>query len=405
MLRQSLPYGAAMGLLLLGACAKPPEVARCIAPEDNSVHHFVRAMENLGREDLEAAGRKLDRALYCDDTYAPAHAARALLYAMQSAGHADAAYREADTERALEALEQAEDLASTPEARFVHHTTAIRVFFRIRGKDWLEQAEQHFDKSRELIVDETALPYYEGHEAASYFMGLAYFRGVYRFDRARDLFRAVLDAKPGGRWHAGADAHWRQADKVARATAGITIGDVGRKIALQEQTSRGDLAALLVDELKIEKLFAGRIPSGSSTGKQQAPFTPADVLQHPFKQEVLALMKWQVRGLEPQFDHTTQAYLFHPELPVTRKELAIVLEDVLIRLTGDDALASKFLGHSTSPFPDVLPTAAWFNAVMTVVTRNLMEPELSGEFRPGMPADGAEVLLAVRILRQRLDLS
>ena len=89
---------------------------------------------------------------------------------------------------------------------------------------------------------------------------------------------------------------------------------------------------------------------------------------------------------------------------MSRKALAIVLEDVLIKLTGNDNLASEFLGQPTSPYPDVGPTVSWFNAVMTVVTRNLMETTLAGEFRPNDPADGAEVLLATRVLKQRLNL-
>jgi hypothetical protein len=52
----------------------------------------------------------------------------------------------------------------------------------------------------------------------------------------------------------------------------------------------------------------------------------------------------------------------------------------------------------------VTPTVSWFNAAMTAVTRNLMETELSGEFRPDESADGAEVLLATRMLKQRLNL-
>ncbi len=235
-------------------------------------------------------------------------------------------------------------------------------------------------------------------------MGMAYFKGAHDFSRARDLFRQVLDTKRDSKWHEKADTAWRQADKVSRATAGLTVGNVGRKIALQEEVSRGDLAALFIDELKIDKLFAGRIPVASQAKQRQADFTPADVLKHQFKQEILTLMKWNVRGLEPEYDATTKANLFHPDKAVSRKALAIALEDVVIKLTGDEKLASKFLGQSTSPFPDVTPTVSWFNAVMTSVTRNLMEAGLSGEFRPDDAADGAEVLLATRMLKQRLNL-
>jgi tetratricopeptide (TPR) repeat protein len=362
-------------------------------------------MENLDAGKLDDARSKLERALYCDHTYGPLYSGQALLAAMQATRHTDKAYKQADIKRAQEVLEQAKRRSKSPEDRFVYHTTAIRVFTVLRNANWLEEAMDHWQRSQELKVDEAKIVYYEGREAATYFMGLGYLRGAHDFSRARALFRQVLDAKRDGRWHAKADAAWNKADKVSRATAGLTMRNVGKTIALQDEVSRGDLAALLIDELQLEKLFAGRMPIKSQVDKQRAPFTPADVMEHPLKQEVLGIMKWQVRGLEAEFDHTTQAYLFRPQHAVTRKQLAIVLEDVVIKLSGDEKLASAYLGYTKSPFPDVRATAAWFNAIMTAVTRNLMETELSGEFRPEVPADGAEVLLALRVLKQRLNIN
>ena len=95
--------------------------------------------------------------------------------------------------------------------------------------------------------------------------------------------------------------------------AGITIGDVGKQIAVKDSVTRADLAALLIVEMKLDKLFAGRIPVKSQIDKMKAEFTPADMLNHPFKEEVLTIMKWKVRGLEPRFDETTKAYLFMPK--------------------------------------------------------------------------------------------
>jgi tetratricopeptide (TPR) repeat protein len=361
-------------------------------------------MTSIEADDLDEARTKLNRAVQCDTRYAPAHAGLALIHALQTTRQANEGYRQADTTQALDALKQARRYSKTPEARFSYHTTAIRVYTALHGEDWLDEATHHYRKSQELQPDESKLPYYQGREVAMYFMGMAYFRGAHDFSRARDLFRQVLDAKREGKWHEKSDTAWRKADKVSRATAGITIGDVGHKIALQDDVSRGDLAALLIDEVKIDKLFAGRIPVQSQVKAKQTSFTPADVLEHPFKHEILTLMKWNVRGLEPQYDPTTTANLFHPNQAVSRKALAIVLEDIVIKLTGDEQLASKFLGQDTSPFPDVTPTASWFNAAMTAVTRNLMEAGLSGEFRPNDTADGAEVLLAARSLKQRLNL-
>ncbi len=164
------------------------------------------------------------------------------------------------------------------------------------------------------------------------------------------------------------------------------------------------MAALLVDELKVDKLFAGRIPVKAEVDRK-ADFTPADVLDSPFREEVETLMKWGVRGLEPEYDKTTRAYLFRPMEPVTRKQFALVVEDVLIKITGDESLGKAFFGHDRSPFPDVPATSAWYNAVMNVTTRSIMETDLSGEFRPDDVVDGAEAILSIRVLRQRLNIN
>jgi len=39
-----------------------------------------------------------------------------------------------------------------------------------------------------------------------------------------------------------------------------------------------------------------------------------------------------------------------------------------------------------------------------VASRNLMETELSGEFRPDDEVDGAEALLAIKVLKQTMNI-
>src|SRR3989304_3733078 len=198
---------------------------------------------------------------------------------------------------------------TTPEDNPQHHYS--------RGMELLEQgkageAEEHFKDAMKAKVDERRLIYYDGKEAAPYFMGVAYLEAR-EFQKARDKFSEVLNMKREGKWNEKADKGWKKVDKIVRATGGITLGDVGKEIAMRESVNRGDMAALLADELKIEKLFAGRIPIKSEIDKLKAEFTPADVLNHHFKEEVLTMMKWGARGLEPQYDQTTKAYLFKPD--------------------------------------------------------------------------------------------
>ena len=273
----------------------------------------------------------------------------------------------------------------------------------IKGDQWLDRAEDAYREAMNQKIDEKLLDYYQGKEAAAYFMGLAYLDG-YEFRKAEDKFRETLAARKDGKWNEPADLAWKKTAKIVRAMGGITVGDVGKRIAVKANVSRGDLAALLIDEMKLDKLFAGRIPVKSQVDRMQAEFTPADVLNHPFKDEVLTVMKWKVRGLEPKFDETTKAYLFKVNDKVTRGEMAFILEDVLIKLTGDEKLATAFFGQDRSPFPDVKPISPFYNAVLNMTTRGIMEGELSGEFRINDSVDGAEAILAVRMLQQRMNI-
>ncbi|MGC8937459.1 MAG: S-layer homology domain-containing protein, partial [Thermodesulfovibrio sp.] len=69
-----------------------------------------------------------------------------------------------------------------------------------------------------------------------------------------------------------------------------------------------------------------------------------------------------------------------------------------------EKIATAFFGHEKSPFPDIRPTSPIYNAVMNMTTRGIMEPELSGEFDPEKPVDGAEAILAIRMLKQKINI-
>ncbi|HEY4744913.1 MAG TPA: S-layer homology domain-containing protein [Desulfuromonadaceae bacterium] len=388
-------------VLVAAGCATQP--ARCTSPADNPRHHYLSGMESLEKLKVDQAMEKFDRAAYCDEQFSAAYSGRAIAFAIKARAQQDAGYKGIEVERALENLEKGRKLAETDNDRFENLVAAIRVNNLIKGATWLAKAEDAFREAMNQKIDERLLDYYQGKEAASYFMGLAYLDG-YEFRKAEDKFRETLGARKDGKWNEPADLAWKKTAKVVRAMGGLTVGDVGKKIAVKESVGRGDLAALLIDEMKLDKLFAGRIPVRSQVDRMQAEFTPADVLGHPFKDEILTVMKWRVRGLEPKADETTRAYLFKVDDKVTRGEMAFTLEDVLIKLTGDEKLATAFFGQDRSPFPDVKPTSPFYNAVLNMTTRGIMEGELSGEFRIADPVDGAEAILAVRMLQQRMNI-
>lgn len=389
-------------LVFASGCAKPQAV-RCTTPEDNPQHHYLRGMEALEQVKLDVAKDKFERALYCDETFYPAHGGLAIVSAYKVKMQPDPGYSSVDRQRAIEYVEKGGKKAATEEDKYDHFLSVIRVNTIMDGRDWLEKTEGAYRLGKELKVDERKLWYYQGTESLQYFMGLAYFEAL-EFQKAKDMFSSVLNAKREGKWNEKADKAWKKTDKIVRAMSGITVGDIGKKIAIKDSVTRGDLAALLIDEMKIDKLFAGRIAVQSQLDKMKPEFTPADVLNHHFKEEVLTIMKWRVRGLEPKYDETTKAYLFKPADVVKRGEMAFILEDVLIKLTGDEKIATAYFGQQRSPFPDVRPTSPMYNAVMNMTSRGIMEPELSGEFRIDTPVDGAEALLALRMLKQRMNI-
>ncbi len=387
--------------VVIAGCAAPAQ--RCTTPEDNPRHHYLRGMEALESLKVDLALQKFDRAVYCEEQFSVAYSGRAIAYAIKARVQPDARFKQVEVDRAFENLEKGRKTAENDNDRFEYQVASIRVHNLIKGEKWLGDAEDAYREAMNLKVDEKLLDYYQGQEAATYFIGLAYL-DAYQFRKAEDKFRETLGARKDGKWNELADRAWKKTSKILRALGGITVGDVGQKIAVKETVSRGDLAALLIDEMKLDKLFAGRIPAKSQIDKMAAEFLPADVVDHHFREEVLTILKWKVRGLEPKYDKNSAAYLFKVNDSVKRGEMAFILEDVLMKLTGDEKLATAFFGQDRSPFPDVKSTSPYYNAVLNMTTRNIMEGELSGEFRINDPVDGAEAILAVRMLQQRINI-
>lgn len=385
--------------LALGGCA--PKAIRPISAEDNPAHHYLIGMNLIDKGEPTQAAARFDRALDLEPGYAPALAGKGLAAAMAAETQSDQKHRAVELKRASNLLEEAERAAKGDSQKFSVQVTEIRAFTHGRPQRWLAEAREEYHQALALgEVKAEKMPYYRRRAAADYFMGVADYKAL-QFKATEELLSKVTQAPPS-RWHAPAEALLKKVQKIERAAANSTLTDVAKRIAVKDRVVRADVAALLVDEIHLDRLMAGRIPVPDRQPK--ASFVPADILNSPFKAEIMTVLKWRVRGLEPRYDATTKAYLFYPNAPVLRKELAFTLEDLLIKISGDQTLATAYFGERRSPFPDVPPSAPWFNAVMNVVSHNLMESGLSGAFRPDAPADGAELLLAVVRLRDAMNI-
>ncbi|MBI4516105.1 MAG: S-layer homology domain-containing protein [Deltaproteobacteria bacterium] len=400
--RQSVATGrwrlhalTALALIALSGCR--PHVSDCVAPADDSARLYLDAMDSLERSELDAVERSLDRLLHCQPDFHAAVSARALALALRARAAGDPSQRAAYQQRARAELAAGEARVRNATERFLHGVTAIRTLTVLQDSQWLASASEAYEATRALSPEEPSLLYYREREALPYFMAEA-LAAAGEYEKARALYAEVFARHGVGRWNGQAEAAWRRTDKIVRATGGITPHGLGRKIAAQPSLSRAQLAAVLVEELELGKILDERV--GTARGTRRA--APADVREHPYRDQIVTVLGWEVRGIELVYDAAAQAYLFQPEAAVRRKELAIVLEDLLIRITGDQSIARAFVGQEQPLFSDVQPTAAWYNACATAVSRGLLEGDLRGAFRPDDEVEGADALLALRALGQKI---
>jgi tetratricopeptide (TPR) repeat protein len=271
-------------------------------------------------------------------------------------------------------LRTAELLAKSPEQKLDYLVGAIRVYTLSEpSKDWISKARSAFENGLRINAKYPALQYRMAQAyAASNDLG-----------RAQDLFAQAVAMH--GEFANEADKEWKKVQKILRASPATRKG---AGIAMQDRVSRADLCALLVGEAGLDKLF-----EGANLKPAAGPAEPSDIKSDPLRREIAAVLKWRIRGLDVRPDGG-----FAPNDAVSRGELAFILEDILIKSTKDATLATRNLGADTSPFPDVPPTHALFNAVMTVTSRGIVEAELDGRYHPDNPSAGADVLIALRRL-------
>jgi Tfp pilus assembly protein PilF len=372
---------------------------RSVSPGDNPGHHFQMGMELLESGKYESARDKLERAVFCDPRFSPAYAGLAILAAEKASQQTDEGYRNADLDRSAENLGKALSYSTDGNDTFVYFLAVMRVNSAGRDEGWLKKVRDAYRHAMAVNVRELRYSYYGGGEAASFYMGLACLQAG-ELNEARQLFARVVEAGPG-KWYEKAECLWKKADNASRALSVATAGSFAKKIANSESVTRGDLSALLVEELLNSRFFGGPVPIKPQEVEAGGGWLPVDVTGHHFREEIVTVLNWRVRGLEPLPDETSGALLFRPGDIVTRGEMALVLEDILIRVTRGESIATAYLGQDTSPFPDVRKTSSLFNAVMTVTSRGILATEITGEFRPGDPVSGADALLAIMTVKNK----
>jgi len=369
-------------ILITGGCA--PKARVPISTLDTPEHHVSSGMKLLETGRLLDAEREFSLAKELDHKYSPAYRGLGLVL-----GH------KGDFISAFKTMSQAEKLAESKEERALTYVGIMRLHTRQKGRDWLEDVERYFEQARKTLTYLPDLP------DPYFYMGIAY-KEAYRFSNAAEAFRKVLEINKT--LVDKAEHHLKLVQKIERAMPETLIG---KKVALLEKVKRVDVAALFIQELKLDTIYGKyrpdkygaslKSPEGGSS-PQEIPI-PVDVQGHPLETDVQVVIGLGVKGLGTFPDGT-----FAPNECITRASFAMMIADIISTITNEPALATKYAGN-VSPFDDVRNDAPYFNAIIVCTTRGIIEAKggiRQNIFDPMGSVLGEDAVLSIRKLKEAL---
>ena len=392
-----------LALLIFSGCGKSPEPRKRQGTLDTPAHHALRGQDLLKQKRWNAAEKQFDSALELNPEFAPALSGKALVKAHQSSQPGRKAERvEALREESRDLLKESLNHAESPEHQIRVRIDAVQVETQLKEDDWLEQAGDHYGEALELVEDQPALR--KRLPELNFYMGEAYL-AARAFADASGHYARVLELNQS--FTREADRQQTLVQKIVRAQPGSPYA---KEVALVAEISRADLSAMLIEEFQLENLYLRGAKVDASGKKFKSPVKKfktsqtlkmaeaTDIEDHPLRADIELVLQLKVRGLEANPQH-----LFFPNRRITRAEYALMLEDILIKVTQDKGLSTKFLGDR-SPWSDVRSDAYYYNAARTLTSRGILDVRnaVRGEFGPDDPVHGSDVLLSLRLLKDEL---
>jgi hypothetical protein len=363
--------------------------------------HYKQGMKYWDQGEVAKAEEEFKLAQSLDPKFAPAVAGLALTTAANARNATDTKAMESGFKDAHKLADKSKSLGGGKLAEPFMAKAMVITLENEGGKkdpkDWIRKVESEYKDA--IKIDPT-------NSEAYYRRGVCY-KKAFMFSEAKADFAEVL--KLNKEWTSQADKEFKLINDIERAAPGT---EIGKKIALIEKMGRADIAALFISELKIDVLVQKKRPKVYETGfaapadsremEVDKNVKMADVVDmdgHWAKNFVNDIVSLKIRGLEPGPDHK-----FYPDQLVNRAEYAMMVEDAIIAITGDQTIATKHVGDAESRFPDVNPSHPAYNAICTAADRGIMDAEINGEFGMLQSVSGPEALLVIRKLKNFLKL-
>ena len=356
---------SALAIFLLAGCSQKPQ-----SEVDTPEYHFKAGMRAVETGEYNAALTSFQRSVDLDKKFAPGYCGLGLAHA--HLGNVKEAKKNVD--KGVSKGSKDPDVLAL----------GARVWITLREheKKWFKRASKLLDK---------ALKRKKNHEASLYYYGVAH---LYNYDlvEAESYFRKVVDKK--GAYAGKADAKWNLVQKIERAMPGTPVG---KKVALHEKITRADLAVLFAEELKISELVA-RMPQqnagfqtpGQANADGSAAANPSDSKGHSAETWINEMSKLGVLQVSPDRK-------FYPDEVISRAEYAMAVQSLLVLVTKDGGLETRYFGESPSRFSDVPSSHYAYNAMALCTERGIMHADMiTGNFNPSGPVTGADALLIIR---------
>ncbi len=330
-------------LILISFSCAPKETA---VRETREAHElaYLKGMEQVELGDLEEASKFFAESSKNRSDYALALAGKALVNSLTTNSSNET------TPLLKEALSSAKDDSE----RFSIYTTCVRVYTNLKTKDWLKEAEKCYQSAKGLKeVKEKKMPYYRSKLAANYFMARAYYEAG-KFREAKNLLRENLRS-PYNKWHLPAKTLASKIEVIEKLLSEYQLKEGTKRYLTKESLSKDEVFEILSNEVPASKV----------------------------KKISEVLREWKKRLKGPE---------------VTRIEFAKLVEDILVKLTGDERLKYKYAFLDLSPFPDLTPTSPEFNPAMVAVEGGYLFKDSSNAFLPDEPVTALDVILFAKRL-------
>lgn len=384
-------------LFSVGCGSKAKQAKTSQGYMDTPSFHVQQGDKALMEKSYEPARNSYRKALKLDPSYSAALSgmAAATAYAASRPDVSDQTKQQV-LEQTKSQIEEAIDNTPSDKKSVLAraHIYGIQIHYALKlPKDsWYDEITDHFNEAIELTPDAPE-PYFFMARAEAIRLNYA---------GATRLFHKVLAID--GKFSEEANSELEKIQQIQRALPGSQFG---AKIAGVEKITRADVAALFIVELKLERIYRNQIKKSENSfhvpRSQQKMKTDSlqrypdavDIYGHPLEGAIKKVIQLEIKGLSPN-----PAHKFYPDQELKRAEFAQLIQDILIKITKDSSMATKYIGDP-SPFPDVDSDVWYYNAVRTVVNRSLMKVNnaVTGEFQPFASVSGAEALLTIRTLK------